>query len=90
MKKQKKDSKPKKNIPKKAADKGKCFHCDANDHWRKNYPLYLESLKTKKNNKPSKGVLVIESNLMVSSTSNWILDFGLSAHMYLNAGSSRK
>ena len=47
IKKQKNESKPKKNVPKKAEAKGKYFHYDAEDHWRKNCPLYLESLKTK-------------------------------------------
>ena len=69
-KKQKKESKPKKDIPKKVEAKGKHFYCDAEGHWRRNCPLYLESLKIKKDDKPSKGMLVIESNLMISSTSS--------------------
>ena len=80
-KKQKKESKPKKNVLKKAEAEEKYFHCDADDHWRRNCPLYLESLKTKKDDKPSEGMLVIESNLTVSSTSSWVLDSGLSAHI---------
>ena len=69
-KKQKKENRPKKKISKKTKAKEKCFHCDAEGHWRRNYPLYLECLKTKKDDKPSKGMLIIESNLMVSSTSS--------------------
>ena len=80
-KKQKKESKPKKDISKKVEAKRKCFHCDAEGHWRRNYPLYLESLKIKKDDKPSEDMLIIESNLTVSSTSNWILDSSLSAHI---------
>ena len=30
---------------------------------------------------PSGGMLIIESNLMVSSTSSWVLDFGSNAHL---------
>ena len=70
MKKQKKDSKPKKDVPKKAAVKEKYFHCDAESHWRRNYPLYLESLKIKNDDKPSESMLVIESNFTISSISS--------------------
>ena len=77
-KKQKKESKPKKDTSKKAMEKGKCFHCNSNGHWRRNYLSYLESLKMKKDDQPSKDILIIESNLMVSSTSSWVLNFGSS------------
>ena len=70
MKKQKKESKPKKDGPKMAEAKGKYFHYHAEGHWKRNYPKYLESLRTKKDDKPSEGMLVIESNLLVSSTSS--------------------
>ena len=46
-KKQKKGSKPKKNIPRKTEAKRKYFHYDAEGHWSRNCPLYLESLKIK-------------------------------------------
>ena len=46
-KKQKKESKPKKDVLKKAAVKGKCFHCDVDGHQRRNYLLYLKSAKIK-------------------------------------------
>ena len=81
VKKQKKESKLKKDGPKAAEAKGKCFHYHAKGHWRRNYPKYLESLKTKRSDKPSESILVIESNLMISSTSSWMLDSGLNAHI---------
>ena len=78
---QKKESKPKKDISKKAEAKKKYFHYDAKGHWRRNCPLYLESLKLRKGDKLSVGMLVIDSNLMISSTSSWILDSSSSAHI---------
>ena len=38
-KKQKKESKPKKDVIKKVEAKRKCFNCDVEGHWRKNYLL---------------------------------------------------
>ena len=64
-----------------AEAKRKCFYCHAEGHWRRNYPKYLKSLKIKKGDKPFEGILVIESNLMISSTSSWVLDSDLSAHI---------
>ena len=80
--KQKKESKPKKEVSKKIEAKKKYFHYDAEGHWRRNCPLFLESLKIKKSDKPLEGMLVIKSNLMVSSTSSWVLDSDSSAHIY--------
>ena len=73
IKKQKKESKPKKDTRKKVIEKGKYFHCNSDSYWRRNYSLYLEILKTKKDGTPSEGIsnmLIIESNLMISSTFN--------------------
>ncbi len=79
-----KDKKPKKEVHKKKADdKGKCFHCNVDGHWKRNCPSYLESLKNKKDTL-SEGMLdllVIETNLTVSSTSSWVIDSGSSAHL---------
>ena len=81
MKKQKKEKKLKKGTSKKAADREKYFHCHNDSHGKRNYSLYLESLKIKKSNKPLEGMLIVESNLMVFSMFSWILDFGSSAHI---------
>ena len=64
-KKKKKENRPKKEVPSKVEVKKKNFYCHAEGHWRRNCPKYLESLKTKKDDKPSEGMLVIESNLTV-------------------------
>ena len=61
---------PKKDVPKKPEAKEKYFHCNAEGHWKRNCLLYLKSLKIKKDDKPSESMLVIESNLTVSSTSD--------------------
>ena len=74
-------SKKKKAEPKKKADvKGKYFHCNSDGHWKQNCPTYLATLKNKKKG-PSRGMLVIKSNLTVSSASSWVLDSGSSAHL---------
>ena len=87
IKKQKKERKLKKDVPRKAEAKEKYFYCDANGHWRKKCPLYLESLKTKKDDKPSEGMLVPYDFFYFK------LDIGLwfkCSYIYLNAGSNRK
>ena len=85
VKKQKMENKPRKEVPKKkAVERENCFHYKKKSNWKRNYPNYLASLKNKKDNTPSEGMsdlLVIETNLMVSSTSSWVIDFGSSAHM---------
>ena len=85
VKKQKNENRPKKEAPKKkTADKEKHFHCNNDDHWKRNYPIYMDSLKNKKDNSPSKGMLdllVIENNLTISFTSSWIINSDSSAHV---------
>ena len=85
MKKRKLENRPKKKVSKKKAiEKEKCFHCNSNGHWKRNYPHYLASLKNKKDSIPSEGMsnlLVIKTNLMVSFTSNWIIESGSSAYL---------
>ena len=70
VKKQKKESKSKKDALKKAMEKKKCFHYNSNGHWRRNCLSYLESLKIKKNEQPSEGMFIIESNLTISFISS--------------------
>ena len=80
-KKQKKESRSKKKVPNKAKLKEKYLHYHTEGHWRRNCPKYLESLKIKKDDKPFKGMLVMESNIKISSISSWILDSDSSAHI---------
>ena len=87
-KKYKVDGKKKKTeSKKKAADKKKYFHCNSDGHWKRNCPQYLATLKNKKDG-PSGGMLVIESNLTISSASNYVLDSGSSTQItYSTSGS---
>ena len=87
MKKQKIKAKPKKDIPKKAKDKKKYCHCNIEGHWRRNYLAYLMMMKKGKMDAPSKGtseLLIIKSNLMIFSSSSWILDSGSNAHLCMS------
>ena len=71
MKKQKvEEGKKKKAELKKAANKEKCFHYNNDGHWKRNCPTYLTILKNKKKIGPFGGMLIIESNLMISSASS--------------------
>ena len=79
MKKQKNKKRPKKDTSRKAAGKEKYFYYHTDGHWKRNYLQYLKSLKTKKGDKLLEGMLVVESNLTVFSTSR--LWFKCS-HMY--------
>ncbi|PKI72263.1 hypothetical protein CRG98_007337 [Punica granatum] len=45
----------KKGKTKVAADKGTCFHCGKDGHWKRNCSQYLASLKANKGKKPSEG-----------------------------------
>ena len=86
VKKEKKEKRSKKDAPKKAADKEKYFHYNTDSHWKRNYLLYLKSLKIKKDDTPSEGMsrmLVIESNLMIFSTFDWVLYSDSHAHIYI-------
>ena len=89
MKKQKVENRPKKEVSKKkAAEKGKYFHYNNNGHWKRNCPAYLMSLKNKKDGTPFKDMsdlLIIETNIMISFTSSWIIDSGSSTHLCTSA-----
>lgn len=86
IKNQKTKSKLKREVPKKkVVDKEKYFHYNIDSHWKRNCPIYLEFLKMKKDDTPSKGManlLVIKINLIIFSTSNWIIEWLSFSFMY--------
>ncbi|XP_015381952.2 uncharacterized protein LOC107175103 [Citrus sinensis] len=45
----------KKGKANKPNDKGKCFHCGKDGHWKRNCKAYLNSLKVKPKENPSEG-----------------------------------
>ena len=80
-KKQKVDGKKKKTeSKKKVAEKEKYFYCKSDGHWKRNCLQYLATLKNKKDG-PSEDMLILESNLTISSASSWVLDSGSSAYL---------
>jgi gag-polypeptide of LTR copia-type len=59
-----------------------CSYCKKREHWKRNFPQFLEDKKN--GNVPSSsGILIIEINL-VTSISDWVLDTGSCAHIFSN------
>ena len=66
--------------------KGKCFHCQGKEHWKRNYPKFLESLKTKEKGKQGESKTFsnsFTSKCSKSSSNAWVLDTGASSHICL-------
>jgi hypothetical protein len=59
-----------------------CSYCKKREHWKHNFPQFLEDKKN--GNVPSSsGILIIEINL-ITSISDWVLDTGSCAHIFSN------
>ena len=63
--------------------KGKCFHYIQDGHWKRNCKKYLDELKQKK--KQGKlDLLVVETCLVESDFSSWIVNLGASNHVCIS------
>ncbi|TYK27531.1 gag/pol protein [Cucumis melo var. makuwa] len=58
---------PKQNNGKKAAEKGKCYHCGQNGYWLRNCPKYLAEKKAEKEAQEGKITLKAGTGEMVSA-----------------------
>ncbi|TYK04622.1 gag/pol protein [Cucumis melo var. makuwa] len=81
IKKKEKGRTPKQNKGKKAAEKGKCYHCSQKGHWLRNCPKYLAKKKAEKEMQGKYDLLVVETCLVEYENSTWILDLGATGHI---------
>jgi hypothetical protein len=58
-----------------------CFYCKGVEHWKHNYPKYLEDKKNGKVNKVIYDIHVIDVYLTSSCNSSWVFDTGSVAHI---------
>ena len=65
------------------SNKGKCFYCQGEGHWKRNCPKFLESYKTKEKVKQRVGGTfskLFASKCSESSSKAWVLDTCSSSH----------
>ena len=62
-------------------DKGNCFHYKKPRHWKRNRKQYLDELKAKKKGKGKCDLLVLETCLVESDISTWVIDSGATNHV---------
>ena len=68
---------------KKVSGQGTCFHYDKAGHWKRNYKLYLATVKVGASDAP-KGMYEIHTILSLSSSNSdsWVLDTACGSHIY--------
>ena len=65
--------------------KGKCFHCQSEENWKRNCPEFLKSLKTKGKDKDGESETfsnLLASKYSKSSSNAWVLDTDASSDIY--------
>ena len=62
------------------SDKGKCFHCNENGHWKRNCKEYLAERVKQKLDEAS-GTFMINLHLSDSYDNTWVLDTGSAYHI---------
>ena len=65
---------------KKVSTKGTCYHCDKEDHWKRNCKEYLAIMKS---TNVAKCLYMIQTNLSLSTSilDSWILDTACGSHL---------
>ena len=62
-------------------EKGKCFYCSGDGHWKRNCPKYLADKKAGKENQGKYDLMVLETCIVENNDSTWILDSGATNHV---------
>ncbi|KAJ8472265.1 hypothetical protein OPV22_026608 [Ensete ventricosum] len=63
-----------------AKDKGQCFHCGQDEHWKRNYKDYLVDKVTQKL-REALGIFMIRLHLSDFYDNTWVLDTGSAYHI---------
>ncbi|RZR75007.1 hypothetical protein BHM03_00047606 [Ensete ventricosum] len=62
-------------------DKGQCFHCGQDGHWKRNYKDYLAD-KVKQKLGEASGIFMISLHVSNFYDNAWVLDTGSAYHIY--------
>ena len=66
---------------KSVVEKGKCFYCSGDGHWKRNCPKYLADKKAGKENQGKYDLMVLETFIVENNDSTWILDSRATDHV---------
>ena len=68
---------------KSVVEKGKCFYCSGDGHWKRNCPKYLVDKKAGKENQGKYDLMVLETCIVENNDSTWILDSEATNHVLI-------